>query len=105
MSDRFRKSSGVSCHATDLRGGWEGNLKSVGRPGSFFAAGFILNSSKQYAAIVRQVLEVMDQVAQGLREDDLKLIRNHFMLTSRLEYLFWDMVCTSNLGYLDGLGF
>ena len=42
-------------------------------------------------SIVRQVLEVMDQVAQGLKEDDLKVIRHHFVTTSRLEYLFWDM--------------
>jgi len=48
-------------------------------------------SSEQYASIVRQVLGVMDQVAHGLREDDLKLIRNHFIVTSKLEYLFWDM--------------
>jgi thiaminase/transcriptional activator TenA len=34
---------------------------------------------------------VMDRVAPGLRDDDLKLIQNHFMVTSKLEYLFWDM--------------
>ena len=33
----------------------------------------------------------MDQVARGLKEDDLRLIRNHFRMTSKLEYLFWDM--------------
>jgi thiaminase/transcriptional activator TenA len=33
----------------------------------------------------------MDQVAQGAGEGDLKLIRNHFIMTSKLEYLFWDM--------------
>jgi thiaminase/transcriptional activator TenA len=33
----------------------------------------------------------MDQVAQGLKDEDLKLIRHHFIVTSRLEYLFWDM--------------
>jgi thiaminase/transcriptional activator TenA len=48
-------------------------------------------SSEQYASIVQQVLEVMDRVTEGLREDDLKPVRNHFILTSKLEYLFWDM--------------
>jgi thiaminase/transcriptional activator TenA len=48
-------------------------------------------SGELYASIVRQVLEVMDQVAQGLKEDDLKLIQHHFITTSKLEYLFWDM--------------
>ena len=48
-------------------------------------------SSKEYASIVRQVLDVMDEAAKGLKEDDLSLIRNHFRVTSKLEYLFWDM--------------
>lgn len=48
-------------------------------------------SSEQYGLIVRQVLDVMDQIAHGLKEDDLKLIQNHFIVTSKLEYLFWDM--------------
>ncbi len=48
-------------------------------------------SSEQYASIVRQVLNVMDQVSQGLGNEDLKLVQNHFLVTSKLEYLFWDM--------------
>jgi thiaminase len=30
-------------------------------------------------------------VAQGLNDGDLKQIRKQFILTSKLEYLFWDM--------------
>jgi thiaminase/transcriptional activator TenA len=33
----------------------------------------------------------MDQVAHGAGEGDLKRIRNQFVMTSKLEYLFWDM--------------
>jgi thiaminase/transcriptional activator TenA len=48
-------------------------------------------SSEQYGSIVRQVIDVMDQVAQNLREDELRMVRHHFVMTSKLEYLFWDM--------------
>jgi len=66
-------------------------LEKRGSPNELFRRWIQTYSSEQYAAIVRQVLEVMDQVAQELKEDDLKLIRNHFVVTSKLEYLFWDM--------------
>jgi thiaminase/transcriptional activator TenA len=66
-------------------------LEKRGTPKELFRRWIQTYSSEQYASIVRQVLEVMDQVAQGLKDDDLKLIRNHFIVTSKLEYLFWDM--------------
>jgi thiaminase (transcriptional activator TenA) len=66
-------------------------LEKRGSPKELFRRWIQTYSSEQYGSIVRQVMEVMDQVAQSLGEDDLKLIRNHFMVTSKLEYLFWDM--------------
>jgi thiaminase (transcriptional activator TenA) len=66
-------------------------LEKRGSPKGLFRRWIQTYSSEQYAAIVRQVLGVMDQVARGMKEDDLRLIRNHFRMTSKLEYLFWDM--------------
>jgi len=66
-------------------------LEKRGSPEELFRRWIQTYASEQYGSIVRQVIEVMDQVAQGLREDELKLIRHHFNVTSRLEYLFWDM--------------
>jgi len=66
-------------------------LERRGSPKELFRRWIQTYSSEQYASIVRQVLEVMDQVSQGLKEEDLRLIRNHFIVTSKLEYLFWDM--------------
>ena len=66
-------------------------LEKRGSPRELFRRWIQTYSGELYASIVRQVLEVMDQVAQGLRDEDLNLIRNHSMLTSKLEYLFWDM--------------
>jgi len=66
-------------------------LEKRGSPKDLFRRWIQTYSSEQYASIVRQVLEVVDRVAVGLRDDDLKSIQNHFMVTSKLEYLFWDM--------------
>jgi thiaminase/transcriptional activator TenA len=48
-------------------------------------------ASEEYASVVRQVLEAMDQVAQELTDKQKEMVRNHFIITSKLEYLFWDM--------------
>jgi thiaminase/transcriptional activator TenA len=48
-------------------------------------------ASEEYASIVRQVLEAMDQVARELTDKQKEMVRNHFIITSKLEYLFWDM--------------
>ena len=66
-------------------------LEKRGSPKELFRRWIQTYSGELYASIVKQVLEVMDQVVQGLRDEDLQLIRNHFITTSKLEYLFWDM--------------
>jgi thiaminase/transcriptional activator TenA len=48
-------------------------------------------ASEEYASVVRQVLEAMDQVARELTDKQKEMVRNHFIITSKLEYLFWDM--------------
>jgi thiaminase/transcriptional activator TenA len=48
-------------------------------------------SSEQYASIVEEVLEVMDRAAEDLTQDAKERIRGHFITSSKLEYLFWDM--------------
>jgi thiaminase/transcriptional activator TenA len=62
-------------------------LEKSGSPKELFRRWIQAYSSEAYGSIVRQVLDVMDQVAQGAGESDLKAIRNHFIMTSKLEYL------------------
>lgn len=38
-----------------------------------------------------QVLEVMDNIGQGLTDKEKYLAGEHFINTSKMEYLFWDM--------------
>ncbi len=66
-------------------------LEKRGSPKELFRRWIQTYSSDQYASIVRQVIEVMDQVVKGLNDGDLKSIRKHFIVTSKMEYLFWNM--------------
>ncbi len=66
-------------------------LERRGSPKELFRRWIQTYSGEAYASVVRQMLEVKDQVAQELKENDLDLIRDHFRVTAKLEYLFWDM--------------
>ncbi len=74
----------------DLLGGGQG-AREARVPEQTFSRWIETYSSDVYASVVRQVLDVMDQASRGLKEEDLALIRKHFVITSKLEYLFWDM--------------
>jgi thiaminase (transcriptional activator TenA) len=45
----------------------------------------------EFAAIVRQVLALADRVGAELSETEAERVREHFLTTSRYEWLFWDM--------------
>ncbi len=66
-------------------------LGKRGSPKELFRLWIETYGSEEYASIVKQVLEVMDQVAKELTDDQKEMVRNHFIITSKLEYLFWDM--------------
>jgi thiaminase/transcriptional activator TenA len=66
-------------------------LERRGSPKKLFSRWIETYSSDAYASVVRQVLEVMEQASQGLTAEDLERIRSQFIVTSKLEYLFWVM--------------
>lgn len=45
----------------------------------------------EFAGIVEQVLALTDRVGPGLSDGERDRMREHFVQTSRYEYLFWDM--------------
>jgi thiaminase (transcriptional activator TenA) len=67
------------------------DLEKRGSPNELFQRWIGTYASNQYAVIVRDVLDVMNQTALGLTEEQKQAVRNHFVITSKLEYLFWDM--------------
>ncbi|MCL6522074.1 MAG: thiaminase II [Firmicutes bacterium] len=46
---------------------------------------------EEYGATVRAVLETAEQVAAGLAPAGWAAMREHFVTTSRLEWMFWEM--------------
>ncbi|UCE83618.1 MAG: thiaminase II [Deltaproteobacteria bacterium] len=66
-------------------------LEKKGSPRALFSRWIETYASDEFTAIVQQVLDVMDQIAHELTEGEKEMVRNHFITTSKLEYLFWDM--------------
>ena len=48
-------------------------------------------SSETYGGIVQRVIDATDEAAAGLGKVEREAMRNHFVLTSRYEWMFWDM--------------
>jgi thiaminase/transcriptional activator TenA len=48
-------------------------------------------ASTEYADVVQQVIALMDGVAETLPAQDKQQVADHFVMTSRFEYMFWDM--------------
>jgi thiaminase/transcriptional activator TenA len=66
-------------------------LEKHGSPKELFQQWVQTYSSQEFAAIVQQVLEAMNRVAEGITDHEKEKVRDHFIMTSKLEYLFWDM--------------
>lgn len=66
-------------------------LEKRGSPKELFRRWIQTYASEEFDAIVKQVLEVMDEIAQELTESEKNMVREHFIATSKMEYLFWDM--------------
>jgi thiaminase/transcriptional activator TenA len=48
-------------------------------------------ASEDYAEVVQQVIALTNTIAQTLTAEDRERVAAHFVMTSRLEYMFWDM--------------
>jgi len=47
--------------------------------------------SAEFAAGAKWLIDLMDQLTEGKPERELAQIEKHFQMTSKYEYLFWDM--------------
>lgn len=48
-------------------------------------------ASEEFGAVVQEVLKLINSMAATLTEADQERVAAHFVMTSRFEYLFWDM--------------
>lgn len=48
-------------------------------------------ASDEFAQLVNQVLDIMNGVAVDLTASQKEAVKQHFIMTSKFEYMFWDM--------------
>jgi thiaminase/transcriptional activator TenA len=66
-------------------------LESLGSPVPIYQQWIDTYAGDAFAEVVRQVLALMDSVADTLTETQQERTAEHFVMTSRFEYMFWDM--------------
>jgi thiaminase/transcriptional activator TenA len=66
-------------------------LERAGSPDPLYARWIGTYASKEFGSLVRAVLDVTDKTASRLPEAALDAMRRHFIVTSRYEWLFWEM--------------
>ncbi len=66
-------------------------LISKGSTNSLYQRWIDTYGGEEYAGIVEAVLGLTNRVAKGLGENEKEAMKNHFVATSRYEWMFWDM--------------
>ena len=67
-------------------------LSQLPRPAdSRYAKWIEMYSSAEFAALARWCRDLMDEVASGLPEAQLRALEEIFLLSSRYEWQFWEM--------------
>ncbi|MFK9090633.1 thiaminase II [Bacillus salipaludis] len=49
-------------------------------------------TSDEFGSLAIWLIGLLDQLAEGKSERELTMLEEHFLTTSRFEYMFWDMV-------------
>ena len=66
-------------------------LKRPASPDPLFRRWIESYGSEEYDAVVQRVVQLTDDVAEGLGPDARKAMAQHFAMSSRYEWMFWDM--------------
>lgn len=66
-------------------------LERVGSPEPLFQRWIGTYASADFGGVVAGVLQAADRVAQALSPGERETMRRHFVITSRYEWMFWDM--------------
>ena len=66
-------------------------LEKQGSPNKLFQQWIGTYASEAFEGSVRAVLGAMNAIAEELTDNEKERVREHFILTSKMEYLFWEM--------------
>jgi thiaminase/transcriptional activator TenA len=67
------------------------HLVARGSPNALYQKWIDTYSGEEFGEVVRQILDVVNRLAQPLTVSQRAAMKTHFRRTSQLEYLFWDM--------------
>jgi len=66
-------------------------LEKKGSPNPLYQRWIATYASEEVWAIVKRLIDIVDAAAEGLSESRRDLLRHHFTVASRYEWMFWDM--------------
>lgn len=66
-------------------------LERRGAPVPIYQRWIDTYAGEEFAEVVQQVIALTDTVAETLTAEERERLAEHFVMTSRLEYMFWDM--------------
>jgi thiaminase/transcriptional activator TenA len=66
-------------------------LEGMGSPEPVFQRWIGTYASAEFGTVVRRVLEAADTIAGAISEREQEAMSRHFIITSRYEWMFWDM--------------
>jgi thiaminase/transcriptional activator TenA len=67
-----------------------GELLARSSPDPLYARWIAMYGGEEFQSVVDAVLELADRIGPGLGAGELALMREHFVTTSRYEWMFWD---------------
>jgi thiaminase (transcriptional activator TenA) len=76
---------------------WEiGKMLKKQYPGSeehpLYGEWVTMYASEEFGFLASWLINLLDNLAEGKSKCELKILEEHFLTTSRFEYMFWDMV-------------
>lgn len=66
-------------------------LEKRGSPVTVYRRWIDTYASAEFGGTVREVIDLMNRIAETLTAEERERVAEHFVMTSRFEYLFWDM--------------
>ncbi len=66
-------------------------LEKKGSPNPLYQRWINTYASEEVWAIVQKLIDIVDAAAEGLSESRRQVLRHHFTVSSRYEWMFWDM--------------
>jgi thiaminase (transcriptional activator TenA) len=66
-------------------------LVRLGSPDARYQRWIDTYGGEEFGATVQEVLDVTDSLAEDMSEAERSAVRRHFRMTSRYEWMFWDM--------------